>query len=96
MAAPQHATLTELAAQISQYAKSLTDLLAAQKLGTPSFAPDAPPSVPNAPEYAEIQVARMALIDVAETMRDLALGPDDHVKWISFQVCRPNHEGRHQ
>jgi hypothetical protein len=93
MAAPQHAALTELAAQISKYAKSLTDLLAAQKLDTPSFAPDAPLSVPNAPEYAEIQMARMALIDAAETMRDLALGPDDHVKWMSFLVCRPNHKG---
>ena len=96
MAAPQHATLTELATQISQYAKSLTDLLAEQKLDAPSFAPDGPLSVPNAPEYAGIRMARMALVDAAETIRDLALGPDDQVKWMSFLVCKPNHEGRHR
>ena len=86
MAAPQSASLTELAAQISANARSMTDLLGAQNMLSPTFAADAPPSVPIGPEYEEIQTARMALVEAASTIRDLALGPDDAMKWMAFLV----------
>ena len=82
----QSTTFTDLAAQINIHAKSMTDLLAAHNLPTPSFASDAPPSVPFEQEYEKIQIARMALIEAAETIKDLALGPDDFMKWTVFLV----------
>jgi hypothetical protein len=90
MAPRQSLTLTDLAAQISAHAKSMSDLLAEANMPAPSFAPDAPPSVPLEPEYEKIQMARMALIGAAQAIRDLALGPDDYIKLMSFSVRKSN------
>ncbi len=95
MAASSSLTLTDLAAQISTHAKAMTDLLAEASLPAPSFAPDAPPSVPIEPQYEKIQIARMALIEAADAIRDLALGPDERLNWLGFMVHYSNH-GTHR
>ena len=92
MTAPQSPTLTDLASQISAHAKSLSDLLVEANMPAPSFASDAPPSVPHEPENEKIQMARMALIGAAQAIRDLALGPDDYIKHLVHGVCKSNNE----
>jgi hypothetical protein len=73
MSIPKNHTLADLAAQISAHAKTLTDFLATNKLPGPSFAPDAPASFPTS--NMDVEETRFALIQAAEEIRDLALGP---------------------
>jgi 6-hydroxytryprostatin B O-methyltransferase len=79
-------TLTELAAQISTLTKQLSDSLSTHSLPPPSFAADAPPSLPRLPEYADIQVVRTSLIAAAGTLCDLAMGPDEVIITKVFLV----------
>src|SRR5437762_5832823 len=90
MATPKPATLTDLAAQISIHAKSLTDLLAEANMPAPSFAPDSPLSIPVEKEYEKIHMARTALMEAAEAIRDLAQGPEDCIKFMAFMVPKSN------
>jgi hypothetical protein len=80
------ATLEDLAAQVGSHAKELSRLMAEAKLSPPSFGPDAAPSPPHGKGYEEVQNARMALIEAAQAIRDLALGPDDCITAYSDGV----------
>jgi hypothetical protein len=71
------AILEVLAMQVSSHTKDLSELLAQAKLPSPSFGPDAAPSPLHDKNYKNLQTARMALIEAAQAIRDLALGPDD-------------------
>ena len=70
------ATLEGFATQVNTHATLLSQLLAEAKLPPPSFAPDAPPGPPHGEEFEKIQAARMSLIEAAQAIRDLALGPE--------------------
>lgn len=82
------ATLEGLAAQIDTHATALSQLLTEANLPAPSFAPDAPPSPPHGTKFEKIQVARMSLIEAAQAIRDLALGPVDCITAFSDGVGR--------
>jgi len=71
------ATLEDLAAQVNTHATAFKELLTEANLPAPSFAPDAPPGPPHGKEFEKIQAARMSLIEAAQAIRDLALGPVD-------------------
>ena len=79
-------TLEGLASQVNSHASALSKLLAEAKLAQPSFAPDAAPSPPHGKEYEKVQAARMALVEAAQSIRDLALGPDDCITAFSDGV----------
>jgi len=55
-------------------------------LPSPSFAADAPPSLPRLPEYAGIQDVRTGLIAAAGTLCDLVMGPDEVIITKVFLV----------
>jgi hypothetical protein len=82
------ASLEDLAAQVNSHTKELTQLLAETKLPLPSFGPDAAPSPPHGKGYEKVQAARMALIESAQAIRDLALGPDDCITAYSDGVSK--------
>jgi hypothetical protein len=84
MSIPKNHTLDDLAAQISAHAKALTDFLGTNKLPGPSFAPDAPASFPAS--NMDLQETRFALIQAAEEIRDLALGPRDLMMRMALHV----------
>ncbi|CAG8898853.1 unnamed protein product [Penicillium egyptiacum] len=76
-------TLESLANQAQVQASTLSKLLAEANLPSPSFAPDAPPAPPHGKEFEKIQAARMSLIESANAIRDLALGPEDCITAFS-------------
>jgi hypothetical protein len=84
------ATLEVLAMQVSSHTKDLNQLLAEANLPSPSFGPDAAPSPPHGKDYEKVQAARMALIEAAQAIRDLALGPDDCITAYSDGVSPSN------
>ena len=84
------ATLEGLAAQINTHATALSQLLTEANLPAPSFAPDAPPSPPHGKDFERIQAARMSLIEAAQAVRDLALGPVDCITALSDGVRHLN------
>jgi hypothetical protein len=85
-AVPSTPTLTELAAQISTLTKQLADYLSTHNLPPPSFAADAPSSLPKLPEYADIQGVRTDLIAAAGALCELAMGPDEVIMTKVFLV----------
>lgn len=82
------ATLEDLAADISTHATALSQLLGQANLPAPSFAPDAPQNPPHEKRFEEIHAARMSLIDAAQAIRDLTLGPTDCITAYSDAVGR--------
>ncbi|KAJ5641284.1 hypothetical protein N7490_005284 [Penicillium lividum] len=76
-------SLEGLADQVQLQASELSKLLAEANLPSPSFAPDAPPAPPHGKEFEKIQAARMTLIESANAIRDLALGPEDCITAFS-------------
>lgn len=87
-------TLEGLASQISTHATALSQLLTEANLPAPSFAPDAPPSPPHGKDFENIQAARMSLIEAAQAIRDLALGPVDCITAFSDGVGRLKHPSK--
>ena len=85
------ATLEGLAAQINTYATALSQLLTEANLPAPSFAPDASPSPPHGKNFEEIQAARMSLVEAAQAIRGLALGPVDCIIAFSDGVGHLNY-----
>jgi hypothetical protein len=80
------ATLEGLATQINTHATALSRLLTEANLPAPSFAPDAPSNPPHEKKFEKIQAARMSLIEAAQAIRDLALGPVDCITAFSDGV----------
>jgi 6-hydroxytryprostatin B O-methyltransferase len=80
-------SLQGLADQVQLQASELSRLLAEANLPSPSFAPDAPPAPPHGKEFEKVQAARMSLIESANAIRDLALGPEDCITAFSDGVC---------
>ena len=85
------ATLEGLAAQINTHTTALSQLLNEANLPAPSFGPDAPPSPPHGEKFEKVQSARMSLIEAAQAIRDLALGPVECVTAFSDGVGHLNY-----
>lgn len=81
--------LEEYATEIATQARKMTELLQKKDIALPSFSQDGPSSVPAGPDFKEIQEARMSLIDAAAAIQQLAIGPEDWIKWQALTV-RPN------
>lgn len=79
-------TLLSLADRISTNAKILTEHLTKTKSPLPSLALDGPATLNIPPQYVEVSAARAALIDSANTMYALALGPSDYLKQMAMNV----------
>ena len=83
------ATLESLAAEVNTHAANLSKSLAEAALPAPSSGPDAPPPPPHGKQYEKVQASRMALIDAAEAIRDLARGPSECITAYSDVVRQP-------
>lgn len=77
-------TLTSLTAQIASSAAAIQQHLERNKLQGPSFAADAPISLPADPE---LENARTTLIAAASSLQCLATGPADFMKLQAVTVC---------
>jgi len=79
--------LSELSAIIAQKTAEIEAYLAAKGLPQPSFHPDAPAELgPIAREDQDILKARVDLIDATKELRDLAVGPDDSLRYMPWEV----------
>jgi hypothetical protein len=79
--------LSELSAIIAQKTAEIETYLAAKGLPQPSFHPDAPAELgPIAREDEDILKARVALIDATKELRNLAIGPDDSLRYMPWEV----------
>jgi hypothetical protein len=83
-------SLKDLAISISENATIIEDFLAANDRPHLSFAATGDQMLPMGPEYEHIQDARVTLIGKAKLLLDLALGPIDGIKNLSFPVCPKN------
>ncbi|KAL4963166.1 S-adenosyl-L-methionine-dependent methyltransferase [Aspergillus stella-maris] len=81
--ATQTPSINALATQISLSASQITNFLNLNNIPHPSFAPDAPPSFPSAPN--DILYARQTLLESAQSLIDLLTGPAEHLRWLA---CR--------
>ena len=78
--------LSELSSIIAQKTAEIEAYLAAKGLPQPSFHPDAPTELGIAREDENILKARVALIDATKELRDLAVGPDDSLRYLPWEV----------
>jgi hypothetical protein len=78
--------LSELSSIIAQKTAEIEAYLAAKGLPQPSFHPDAPAELSLAREDEDILKARVSLIDATNELRDLAVGPDDSLRYLPWEV----------
>jgi hypothetical protein len=79
--------LSELSAIIAEKTAVIEAYLAAKGLPQPSFHPNAPVELgPIAREDEHILKARVAIIDATKELRDLAVGPDDSLRYMPWEV----------
>lgn len=78
--------LPDLAAQVSSAATIIDDFLVSSGHPQPSFNVDAPPAFPPTP--TEIIDARRQLLDAAQGIVDLVVGPAEHLRWLACRVRR--------
>lgn len=76
-------TLNGLSRVVTENAAALTRILDENSLPHPTFDVDAPGQYAA---IAELQGARMALLDAATKLAQLALGPEDFTVWNCFLV----------
>lgn len=90
----QRPKFSELAAQIATNAKILEDYIESQGLPYPSFAVDGPSNfpVPQTPETEAIHEARQSLLTASKQIYDLATGPNEHMRWLVWNVRPHNHK----
>jgi hypothetical protein len=78
-------SLTELAADVAKHAKILQDYIDANNLPQPAFDKDAPLDFP-VPNGIPEQDSRIALLEAAKALHDLAVGPTSLVMWAGMNV----------
>ena len=76
-------SLTNIAADILQYATVLSEGLEDAGHGAPSLAPASPPACPR-DLNREAQQARCKLIHAARQLQFLALGPTEALQWYAL------------
>ncbi|CCX11100.1 O-methyltransferase-domain-containing protein [Pyronema domesticum] len=76
-------SLTQLAADVAKHAKILQDYIDANNLPQPAFDKDAPLDFP-VPNGIPEQDSRIALLEAAKALHDLAVGPTSLVMWAGM------------
>jgi hypothetical protein len=79
-------SFTELAAVVASTVETITKTLASKGLPQPSFSVDGPIEFPSSPEFAELQGARLKLIEAAQAIEQLATGPKDYITSQALEV----------
>lgn len=74
-----NASIMELAARIGENTAKVSEYLAAHGLPEPSFAVDGPSRSMIPPEAADIEAARVVVIDATQQLRSLMLGPFEYI-----------------
>ncbi|KAI1129798.1 putative O-methyltransferase [Nemania abortiva] len=74
-----NSSVIDLSAQIAANAARVNDFLASHSLAQPSFDVDAPSKSLIPPNEPEIEAARQAVIHDCSVLRDLMLGPKEHL-----------------
>lgn len=82
------ASITELASRIAANTAKLNDYLVANGLPTPSFDINGPKDTLVPKHEAEVEAARVAIIDDTQELRRLVLGPREYL--MSYTVG-PSH-----
>jgi hypothetical protein len=76
-------TLSELAADIQSQVGIIDSYLKQNNLPQPSFAVDSPSELPL---DADVQRARLKLIETSSALANLATGSADHLRWRCMSV----------
>lgn len=76
--------ITKLANRIAANTTKLNDYLVARNLPTPSFGVDGPKDTLVPKQEAEVEAARVAIIDDTQELRRLVLGPREYL--MSYTV----------
>lgn len=76
-------TFAKLASDIQSHVDVIDTYLAEHKLPQPSFAADSPRELPL---DANVQRARLLLIEQASALANLAIGAADHLRWHCMNV----------
>lgn len=74
----------DLATQIQNTAKMISEFMAANGHPQPSFNVDAPQAFPSAPK--EILDARRQLLEASQAIQELLIGPAEYLRWFSCRV----------
>lgn len=78
--------LTELAAVVTNTTQTITKILTSKNLPQPSFTIDGPIEFPAGPEFADLQAARLKLVEAVQAIEQLAAGPKDYITWQALEV----------
>lgn len=85
-------SLTRLAATISEASALLSAYIVKNNLPNPSFEVGAPPELPIPVEDHELQASRLRLLQAAQDLASLALGPVEDLRWKAWNVsCLSGH-----
>ena len=76
-------SLTDIAAEIGEHVSTLTAALKASNTSQPSFQPG---GLEKYPAIQTVQEPRQALIELANDLYHLALGPGEYIKQQAFLV----------
>lgn len=76
-------SFTKLASEVQTQVDIIDGYLTLHNLEQPSFAPDSPAELPD---NADVQRARLRLIEKASALASLAIGAADHLRWQSLIV----------
>lgn len=77
-------SILDLATQISNSAKLISDFMTSNGHPRPSFDANAPEAFPLAPK--SILDARQSLLDASQAIRELLLGPAEYLRWFACGV----------
>jgi len=83
-------TLSELAQEVQSHVAVIDKYLKEHNLPQPTFDADSPLELPL---DADVQRARMLLIEQASALANLATGAADHLRWHCMNVSRNNFIG---
>lgn len=79
-------TFSKLVSDIQAQVDVIDGYLTQHQLPQPSFAPSSPAELP--PD-ANVQRARLMLIETASALENLAIGSADRLRWHFLNVCLP-------
>ncbi|KAL6154162.1 hypothetical protein ACJQWK_01541 [Exserohilum turcicum] len=83
-------SLTRLAATISEASALLSAYIVKNNLPNPSFEVGAPPELPIPVEDHELQASRLRLLQAAQDLASLALGPVEDLRWKAWNQYNDN------
>jgi hypothetical protein len=78
--------MSDLAQQIAEKTKVITDYLTANNLEAASFDVNGLDAFPISPENEEPHRARMDLISLTKELHDISLGPKEKLRYLAWDV----------